>query len=180
MERVGDLRAGVGGKLCFYRVDQRQSGTLSPRPAPKMTPARVRRMMLVVFMLSGIGIAMTLALAAFERNLLFFYTPTQIITKEVRPQTEFRIGGLVAPGSVLRNENELEVTFAVTDGPSRVLIKYNGILPDLFREGQGIVVRGLLGSDGVIKASEVLAKHDENYMPPEAAAALEAAADSNP
>ena len=142
-----------------------------------MTPARVRRLWLVVFIVSGVSTAVALALAAFERNLLFFYTPTQILTQEVHPVAEFRIGGLVAPDSVQREPGKLAVTFAVTDGPSQVQVRYDGVLPDLFREGKGIVVRGFLGNDGVITASEVLAKHDENYTPPEAAAALEAALD---
>lgn len=138
-----------------------------------MTPARRRRLALALFLLAGSAAAAALLLRAFSSNLTFFYTPAQLAAGEAPPQRAVRIGGLVDAGSVRRAG--LRTSFAVTDTAATVAVEYEGVLPDLFREGQGVVARGRLGADGVFRATEVLAKHDENYMPPEAAAALEAA-----
>ena len=135
-----------------------------------MTP-RQRRMVLVGLMLAGVAIAAFLGLRAFQKNLLYFYTPTQVAAGEAPKGYSFRVGGLVVAGSVQRAEG-VTVRFSVTDGAATVPIVYSGILPDLFREGQGIISIGQMGADGVFQASEVLAKHDENYMPPEVSDAL--------
>jgi len=140
-----------------------------------MTPTRRRRLIWVSFMVLGIGIAAGLVLNAFQKNLLFFFTPTQVLAGEAPKNHTFRIGGLVTKGSVKREPGSLEVSFDLTDTAHTVKVTYNGILPDLFREGQGIVAKGKLGDNGVFAASEVLAKHDENYMPPEVHDALKAA-----
>jgi len=125
---------------------------------------------------AALGVATLLVLNVFQSNLVFFFTPTQVIAKEAPQGRPFRIGGLVEAGSVQRTPNSLGVTFVVTDTAQSVTVVYNGLLPDLFREGKGVVAQGALTSDGTFRATEVLAKHDENYMPPEAAAALEQAA----
>jgi cytochrome c-type biogenesis protein CcmE len=111
-------------------------------------------------------------LNAFRSNMVFFFTPTQVAAQEVPRDRAFRVGGLVESGSVVREKDALTVRFNVTDTAKTIPIVYTGILPDLFREGKGVVAQGRIGSDGVFHASEVLAKHDENYMPPEAADAL--------
>jgi cytochrome c-type biogenesis protein CcmE len=129
-------------------------------------------MLAVAGILAGIAIAAFFALTAFQKNLLYFYTPSQVAEGKAPSGYPFRVGGLVVPGSVQRDPNSLAVSFSVTDGPSAVAIRYTGILPDLFREGQGIISIGQLAADGVFEASEVLAKHDENYMPPEVADTL--------
>lgn len=136
-----------------------------------MTP-RQRRMLLVGFIVIGASIATFLALAAFQKNLLYFYTPSQIQAGEAPTGYSFRVGGLVENGSVQRDPNSLAVRFTLTDGAAKVTVFYEGILPDLFREGQGIIAIGQLQPDGIFKATQVLAKHDENYMPPEIAEAL--------
>lgn len=115
-------------------------------------------------------------LNAFRSNLVFFFTPTQISNGEAPKSTNFRIGGLVEQGSVKRANNSLDTHFVVTDTAKRVEVVYSGILPDLFKEGKGVVAQGKLESDGLFHADQVLAKHDENYMPPEAAEALKKAA----
>jgi cytochrome c-type biogenesis protein CcmE len=129
-------------------------------------------------MLIGIGLvilagAVTLVLTAFQQNLVFFFTPSQIAANEAPVGKPFRIGGMVETGSLKRGGDGLTVHFQVTDTAKSVPVKYTGILPDLFKEGKGVVAQGRLGPDGVFQATEVLAKHDENYMPPEAAHALE-------
>ncbi len=139
---------------------------------------RSRRKMLVAMVIFGVAIATVLALTAFEENLLYFYSPTQIHAGEAPENRSFRVGGLVVDGSVRREENSLAVQFDLTDNARVVPVTYTGILPDLFREGQGIVAMGRLNSDGLFVADEVLAKHDENYMPPEVADALNAAHDA--
>ncbi|MEX2650609.1 MAG: cytochrome c maturation protein CcmE [Alphaproteobacteria bacterium] len=121
-----------------------------------------------------LGGAAALVLSAFDDNLLFFYTPTQLAEKPTAEGRRFRMGGLVEEDSVKRLEDGLTVTFNVTDLTNIVPVTYTGVLPDLFREGQGVVVEGALGPDGVFQAAEVLAKHDENYMPKEVADALKA------
>ncbi|MEB6587978.1 MULTISPECIES: cytochrome c maturation protein CcmE [Pseudomonas] len=131
------------------------------------------RLMFVLSMLAGIGTASTLVLSALRENINLFYTPTQIANGEAPIDTRIRAGGLVKAGSLQRSSDSLEVTFVVTDLNQSVTITYRGILPDLFREGQGIVALGKLKENGVVAADEVLAKHDEKYMPPEVAKALE-------
>jgi cytochrome c-type biogenesis protein CcmE len=135
-----------------------------------MTP-RQRRMTLVGSMLAGVALAAFLGLTAFQKNLLYFYTPTQVAAGEAPKDYPFRVGGLVVEGSVKRSEG-VTVRFSVTDGAATVPIVYSGILPDLFRERQGIISIGRMNAEGVFEASEVLAKHDENYMPPEVGDAL--------
>ena len=136
---------------------------------------RTKRALWIVAGLAGLGVAATLVLNAFQSNLVFFFTPTQIATNEAPHDRAFRMGGLVEAGSVQREKDGLTVHFRVTDTAKTIPVVYTGILPDLFREGKGVVAQGRLGPDGVFKASEVLAKHDENYMPPEAADALKKA-----
>jgi len=137
-----------------------------------MTPRRKRRMMLVILIVLGVGTAVALALTAFNRNLMFFYSPSQVVSGEAPKGRDFRIGGMVKEGSVKREPDGLTVRFVVSDNAENTTILYKGILPDLFREGQGIVAQGQLNHDGIFIAKQVLAKHDENYMPPEVAASL--------
>jgi len=131
-----------------------------------MTP-RQKRMATVAAILVGVGIATAFALQAFNKNLLYYYSPTQIHAGEAPEARSIRVGGLVENGSVQREVGSLEVRFTLTDFSKNVGVSYTGILPDLFREGQGIIARGKMRDDGVFVAEEVLAKHDENYMPPE-------------
>ena len=133
---------------------------------------RTRRGLWIVAGLAALGIAATLVLNAFRSNLVFFFTPTQVASHEAPRDRAFRIGGLVEEGSVVREKDALTVRFKVTDTAKTIPVVYTGILPDLFREGKGVVAQGRLGADGTFQAKEVLAKHDENYMPPEAAEAL--------
>lgn len=133
---------------------------------------RQRHTLMVTGILVGVAVAAFLALTAFQKNLLYFYTPSQVAAGEAPKGYAFRVGGLVVPGSVKRDPESLSVRFEVTDGAASVPIAYSGILPDLFREGQGIISIGQLNGDGLFEASEVLAKHDENYMPPEVAASM--------
>ena len=136
---------------------------------------RHKRITLIVAGLAILGIAVTLVLSAFRSNLVFFFTPTQVVEHEAPQGRNFRIGGLVEKGSVKRQPDGVTVRFVVTDTAKSVPVTFRGILPDLFKEGKGVVAQGKLGTDGVFAASEVLAKHDENYMPPEAADAVERA-----
>jgi cytochrome c-type biogenesis protein CcmE len=129
--------------------------------------ARQKRMLTVALIVAGVAIATGFALKAFQKNLLYFYSPSQVRSGEAPRQRVFRVGGMVEKGSVTRAPGSLEVRFTLTDFAERVVVSYTGVLPDLFREGQGIIARGKLGSDGTFVAEEVLAKHDENYMPPE-------------
>ena len=133
---------------------------------------RTERALWIVAALAGLGVAAALVLNAFRSNLVFFFTPTQVTAHEAPRDRAFRVGGLVEAGSVAREKDGLTVRFRVTDTAQTIPVVYVGILPDLFREGKGVVAQGRLGPDGIFKASEVLAKHDENYMPPEAAEAL--------
>jgi cytochrome c-type biogenesis protein CcmE len=121
----------------------------------------------VAAILVGVGIATTFALQAFNKNLLYYYSPTQIHAGEAPDARSIRVGGLVENGSVQREPGSLEVRFTLTDFSNTVGVSYTGVLPDLFREGQGIIARGKMRDDGTFVAEEVLAKHDENYMPPE-------------
>jgi cytochrome c-type biogenesis protein CcmE len=134
-----------------------------------VTPKR-RRLWLLVASLAVLGAAAALVLTALNDNIVFFYSPSQLAEKKIAPDRRFRLGGLVEPGSV-KNEGA-EVRFKVTDLKQSVSVVYRGLLPDLFREGQGVIAEGSLDSNGVFTAREVLAKHDENYMPPEVAKAL--------
>lgn len=131
---------------------------------------------MVVTIVAGASIGLALILNAFQSNLLYFVSPSEVVAGDVPPAGKaFRVGGLVVDGSIERPGNDLDILFQVTDTANTVTVAFTGILPDLFREGQGIVAKGKLNSDGVFVASEVLAKHDENYMPPEAADAIAAA-----
>ena len=145
-----------------------------------MNPVRKKRLFIILAILAGVGVAVTLALSALQENINLFYTPTQISAGEAPEGTRIRAGGMVEEGSVQRSNDSLTVTFRVTDYAEAVTIRYQGILPDLFREGQGIVALGRVNADGVLVADEVLAKHDENYMPPEVTAALEKSGKSKP
>lgn len=134
---------------------------------------RHKRAAIVVVGLAALGVAAALVLNAFQSNLVFFFTPSQIAQGEAPKDRTFRVGGMVKTGTVQRDN--LSVAFIVTDTAKEVPVRYTGILPDLFREGKGVVAQGKLGTDGLFQASEVLAKHDENYMPPEAQHAVDQA-----
>jgi cytochrome c-type biogenesis protein CcmE len=134
--------------------------------------ARQQRMLIVALVLVGVGIATTFGLRAFQENLLYYYSPTQVAAGEPPMGRKFRVGGLVVPGTVKREDGNIEVQFTLTDNASLVTVAYAGILPDLFRERQGIIAHGKLDSNGIFVADEVLAKHDEKYMPPEVAESL--------
>ncbi len=131
-----------------------------------------RRLMFVSLGLLMLAGATALALTAFKDNLVFFYSPTDLLAKPQPPGHAFRLGGLVEQGSVAKDADGLTIRFRITDKKNELLVVYRGVLPDLFREGQGVVVEGSLAPDGSFAASSVLAKHDEKYMPPEVAAAL--------
>ena len=133
---------------------------------------RTRRLLLVGGVMVGVGLAVGLALRAFQENLLYFFSPSQVAAGEAPTGRSFRLGGMVADGSIAREEGSLTVRFTVTDFAQSLPVEYTGVLPDLFREGQGVVTRGYLDTQGRFVAEEVLAKHDENYMPPEVAEAL--------
>ena len=137
--------------------------------------SRHRRFAWIIAGLVAIGVAVALVLNAFNSNLVFFYSPSQVLANEAPVGRPFRIGGMVEQGSHQREKDSLTVRFVVTDTAKAMTVVYTGLLPDLFKEGKGVVAQGTLGKDGVFRASEVLAKHDENYMPPEAAAAIEQA-----
>lgn len=134
-----------------------------------------RRMYVVIAGMATLGIAAALVLNAFEDNLVFFFSPTELADRELAPGQVIRVGGLVEADSVKRLDDGLTVTFSVTDTANTLPIRFTGVLPDLFREGQGIVAEGTLAPDGVFVARDVLAKHDETYMPPEVADALKQA-----
>ncbi|HET9470622.1 MAG TPA: cytochrome c maturation protein CcmE [Usitatibacter sp.] len=134
--------------------------------------SRHRRFAWIGAGIAALAVAATLVLNAFQSNLVFFFTPSQVVSHEAPQGRSFRIGGLVEAGSVVRDKDALTVRFRVTDTAKTIPVTYTGILPDLFREGKGVVAQGKLGPDGIFHANEVLAKHDENYMPPEAAEAL--------
>jgi cytochrome c-type biogenesis protein CcmE len=133
---------------------------------------RHRRMLWIAAGLGALGLAAALVLNAFQSNLVFFYTPTQIAAGEVPKAKNFRLGGMVEDKSLKRVADGVGVTFVVTDTAKSIPVRFNGILPDLFKEGRGVVAQGYLDADGSFVATDVLAKHDENYMPPEAAEAL--------
>jgi cytochrome c-type biogenesis protein CcmE len=136
---------------------------------------RHKRIAIIAAGLAALGIAAALVLNAFQSNLVFFFSPSQVMASEAPRGKAFRIGGLVEAGSLKRQADGLTVSFRVTDTAQTITVVYTGILPDLFREGKGVVAQGRLGAGGVFEATEVLAKHDENYMPPDAAHAIEQA-----
>jgi cytochrome c-type biogenesis protein CcmE len=136
---------------------------------------RTRRAAWIAAGVAALGVAVALVMNAFQSNLVFFFTPSDVAEHKAPRDRTFRIGGLVEAGSVVREKDALTVRFNVTDTAKTIPVVYSGILPDLFREGKGVVAQGRLQSDGTFRASEVLAKHDENYMPPEAAHALKQA-----
>ena len=136
-----------------------------------MTPRR-KRFAIALGILAVVGGATALVLNAFQRNMVFFFSPSQVAAHESPRERSFRLGGMVEQGSLQRDEKSLTVRFVVTDFAQKTPVTYTGLLPDLFREGKGVVAQGKLGPDGVFHAEQVLAKHDENYMPPEAADAL--------
>ena len=136
---------------------------------------RHKRIAAIVAGVAALGIATALVLGAFQKNLVFFFTPSQVAANEAPQGRTFRIGGMVEKGSVKRQGDGVTVQFNVTDTAKTMPVTYRGPLPDLFKEGKGVVAQGQLGADGVFRASEVLAKHDENYMPPEAAEAVKRA-----
>ena len=138
-----------------------------------MNPVRKKRLIIIGAILFGVAATVGLGLTALQENINLFYTPTQIVNGEAPQGVRIRAGGLVKEGSLTRSEDSLTVDFIVTDGDADTGIQYRGILPDLFREGQGIVAMGRLNDAGVLIADEILAKHDENYMPPEVSSALE-------
>jgi len=134
--------------------------------------ARHKRLALLSIGVAVLGMAAALVINALGNNLSYFFSPTEIVENKAPQGHVFRLGGLVEPGSLQRGQ-ELTARFAVTDNQNRIMVSYTGILPDLFQEGQGVIAQGRMGEDGVFIADEVLAKHDENYMPPEVAEALE-------
>jgi cytochrome c-type biogenesis protein CcmE len=136
-----------------------------------MTPRR-KRLYVVMGILGGVAASVSLAVMASRQNIMFYYDPTQVATGHAPQDKRFRIGGMVVKGSVQRKPGDLQVRFVLTDFAHQVPVEYTGVLPDLFREGQGIIAHGTIGSDGAFVADEVLAKHDEKYMPPEVAASL--------
>ena len=137
--------------------------------------ARHKRLVFVTIAIAGVAVAAALALSALQSNIAYFFSPTQVLAGEAPKDKVFRLGGMVADGSVQRKSGDLTMTFVVTDTAQKVTVSYTGILPDLFGEGQGVVTRGKLGGDGVFYAEEVLAKHDESYMPPEVQDAVDKA-----
>ena len=140
-----------------------------------MKPQRRNRLLLILGLVGGLGLALTFVLKALNSNINLFYTPVQVIAGEVPTGARVRAGGMVEAGSIRRSDGSLEVAFIVSDLAGAAFeIRYTGILPDLFREGQGVVATGTLSQDGVFLAEEILAKHDEKYMPPEVAMALDA------
>jgi cytochrome c-type biogenesis protein CcmE len=140
---------------------------------------RHKRLSFMLLGLAALGLASVFVLNAFNSNLVFFFSPSQVAAKEAPIGRSFRIGGMVQQGSLKRESNGLTVNFVVTDTAKTIPVVYNGILPDLFKEGKGVVAQGKLGDDGLFHADEILAKHDENYMPPEAAEALKHAKETN-
>ena len=141
-----------------------------------MKPIRKQRLFLILLMLAGLGLAATFALQAFNENLMYFFSTSDVANGKAPNNAVFRLGGMVVKGSVERPNADLLVRFKLSDFEKEVTVEYSGILPDLFREGQGIVAKGQLDGRGVFVAEEVLAKHDENYMPPEVAGSLKKSA----
>src|SRR6202049_3155440 len=149
-----------------------RSPTAAGQPHGGVVTPRRRRLCWVLGILAGVGIAGGLALRAFQQNVMFYFDPSRIAAGEVKPGQRFRLGGMVEQGSVARTPGSLEVRFVVTDFRHNVSVRYDNVLPDLFREGAGVVAHGQLDASGTFVADEVLAKHDEKYMPPEVARSL--------
>jgi cytochrome c-type biogenesis protein CcmE len=145
-----------------------------------MTPARKKRLSLILLMIVGVGVGVGFALNALNENIMFFFSPADIQAGKAPANKDFRVGGVVVEGSVNRPGEGLTVEFGLTDNASQVKVKYTGILPDLFREGQGIIANGRLNAQGDFIAQEVLAKHDENYMPPEVMEAMKKSGQTMP
>ena len=143
-----------------------------------MKPARKKRLFFIVFLVAGVTLAAGFAMYAFNQNLMFYFSPTDVKQGKAPVDKLFRMGGMVVEGTFVKEQKSLKVNFDLTDYEKTVTVQYEGILPDLFREGQGIISRGKLNADGVFIAEEVLAKHDENYMPPEVAESLKKAKDN--
>lgn len=141
---------------------------------------RTKRGLIIVGGLAVLGVASALVLNAFKDNLVFFFSPSQVATHEAPLNRNFRLGGLVEKGSVKRSSDSLAVHFIVTDGAKTIPVTYKGLLPDMFREGKGVVAQGRLDKDGVFRADQVLAKHDENYTPREVAETLKTTASQEP
>ncbi|HET9679205.1 MAG TPA: cytochrome c maturation protein CcmE [Gammaproteobacteria bacterium] len=139
---------------------------------------RQNRMLFVAIVVAGVALAAALALRAFQENILYYYLPSQVMAGEAPPEAKIRLGGVVAKNSVRRVPGSLTVSFGVTDGTAQIPVVYTGVLPDLFREGQGIVAIGTMQA-GTLRAEDVLAKHDENYMPPKVAKAMKQAEKNN-
>ena len=137
--------------------------------------SRNKRLMIILGGVAALSIATALVLNAFNQNMVFFFSPSQVYSNEAPKERAFRLGGLVEKGTLKREDDGLTVHFVVTDTVRKINVTYKGILPDLFSEGKGVVAQGKLGTNGIFRADEVLAKHDENYMPPEAAHAIEKA-----
>ena len=137
-----------------------------------MTPTRKKRLLAVVLILIGVGIATAVFLTAFKENILFYKSPTEVLQGDYPKARNFRIGGMVKKGSINKSTTSLDVEFLVTDYAKDVKVQYSGLLPDLFRDDQGMIAIGQLDDNGVFQAEEILAKHDENYMPPEVAASM--------
>ena len=144
-----------------------------------MSPQRRNRLVLILAIVVGVTTATGFALYAFNQNMMFFFSPTEVLQGKAPQQHTFRVGGMVVNGSLAKDGQSTRVRFQVTDNVNNLGVQYQGILPDLFREGQGVVVRGRLNTAGQFIADEVLAKHDENYMPPEVAASLHPVADES-
>ncbi len=140
-----------------------------------MRPKQRNRLILAIVIVLFVGVSAALALTALNKNINLFYSPTMIVNGEAPQDRMFRAGGMVSEGSVQRDPDSLQISFKLNDEANEITVKYTGILPDLFREGQGIIVQGKLGPDHTVMATEVLAKHDENYMPPEVEHALQTA-----
>ena len=145
-----------------------------------MKAIRKQRLIWIIFLVSGIALATGFALYAFNQNLMFYFSPAEVKQGKAPENKLFRMGGMVVEGSVHNSKDSLQVRFDLTDYAHTVTVEYTGILPDLFREGQGIISKGKLNKDGVFMAEEVLAKHDENYMPPEVAESLKKAKSQQP
>lgn len=141
---------------------------------------RQKRLLFILAGIAAVGLAVSLVLNALDKNVSLYFTPTQVFNNEAPHGRSFRIGGLVEEGSVKREADGLTVNFVITDTSKQIPVVYKGILPDLFKEGKGVVAQGKVGPDGIMHADEVLAKHDENYMPPEAADAIKKATTTNP
>ena len=144
-----------------------------------MKTARKKRLALIGLMVAGIAVGLGFALKSLDENIMFFFSPTEVAEGKAPQGRLFRMGGMVVDGSVSRPGDGLTVQFGLTDNNENITVRYTGILPDLFREGQGIIANGTLGEDGAFVAQEVLAKHDENYMPPEVAEAMQKAKEGN-